>query len=344
MSDRPGAVLPTIPGMSVSEEPARLAVRSVDDLVGLVPYLIGFHPEESLVAMLLEGGRVVVTARVDLAAVRDPGALDALLTRLFDRFPRAEGWFLAYTDDHELAWSVLAGCRDMVGFVRLGRVLQVGSHEWRVDQPDGPVGAITGVISPAVAEAAVLGLPARASRSDLAAGLSGPPDAEVDGLVARFESASTELEELGDRGRRRLLRKLLRTAGPVPVDDCVRLALLAGRPQTQVGVLRGLSRANAEQQLELWSAVARHCLTDQRPVVLGLLGMAAWQTGDGALQVICLEELDRIDPHAPIAALLEWLNQYVVPPGEWDALREALLGALAAELTAAGRRGSPRGR
>ncbi|PZQ43557.1 MAG: hypothetical protein DI570_29080, partial [Phenylobacterium zucineum] len=98
--------------MSVSEQPARLAVRSVDDLIGLVPYLIGFHPEDSLVVMLLEDGRVLVTARVDLAAVADLVALDALLARLFDRFPHAEGWFMAYTDDHELAWGVLAACVD----------------------------------------------------------------------------------------------------------------------------------------------------------------------------------------------------------------------------------------
>ncbi len=330
--------------MSVSEQPVRLAVRTVDDLVGLVPYLMGFHPEESLVAVLLQDGRVEVTARVDLAAVSQAGALDSLLGRLFERFPRAEGWFLAYTDDHALAWDVLADCVELVGVVRLGRVLQVGSEQWRADCPDGPVGTTAGVVAPAAAEATVLGLPARASRRELAAGLAGPPDAEVEGLVARYETAGAELEELGVRGRRRLLRRLLRAPGHVGVDDCVRLALLAGRPEGQLAVLRGLGRAGAHQQLALWTAVVRRCLSGQRPVVLGVIGMAAWQTGDGALQVVCLEELDRIAPESPLAALLEWLNLNVVPPGEWDELREALLGVLATELRAAGRPGSPRDR
>lgn len=330
--------------MNVSEDSARLAVRSVDDLVGLVPYLIGFHPEESLVAMLLEHGRVAVTARVDLDGVRRPGALEALLARLFGRFPYAEGWFLAYTDDHEVAWDVLAECVELVGSVRLGRVLQVGGSQWRADCPDGPVGAITGEVCPAAVEAAVLGLPARASRRDLSAGLAGPPDSEVEGLVERVEAMMAELDAAGGRGRRRLLRRLLRTPGRAPVEDCVRLALLAGWSEGQLAVLRNLSRRNAEQQLELWSTVVRHCLIDQRPTVLGIVGMAAWQTGDGALQVVCLEELDRIDPEAPIAAVLEWLNQNVVPPQEWDVLREPLLGALADELRAAGPPRSPRGR
>lgn len=330
--------------MSVSDHTACLAVRSVDDLVGLVPYLIGFHPEESLVVMLLQERRVVVTARVDLVAVTGEGALDLLLGRLFSRFPQAEGWFFAYTDDEALAWDVLAACVEFVGFARLGRVMQVGSGQWRADRPDGPVGALTGTVSPTAVEAAVLGLPARASRRDLAAVTAGPPGEEVDALVEQFETASAELEELGGRGRKRLLRTLLRASGRIPVEDCVRLALLAERTEGQLAVLRGLARPNAEQQLALWATVVRHCPDGRRPVALGLLGMAAWQTGDGALQVVCLEELDRIDPSAPIGAVLEWLNQNVVPPDEWHALREALLEVLAAELTTAGRPGSRQGR
>ncbi len=294
--------------------------------------------------MLLEDGRVLVTARVDLAAVADLVALDALLARLFDRFPHAEGWFMAYTDDHEVAWGVLAACVDRVGTVRLGRVLQVASTQWRGDHPGGPTGPITGAISPLAVEAAVLGLPARASRRELAAGLAGPSDSEIEGLLAQFEACAEELHRLGVRGRRRLLRRLLRASGQVLVVDCVRLALLAARPEGQLAVLRGLGRGNAEQQLELWAAVVRRCPLGRRAPILGLVGMAAWQTGDGALQVVCLEELDQIDPQAPIAALLEWLNQNVVPPGEWEAIRGALLEALAVEFTTAGRPAIPQGR
>lgn len=330
--------------MSVSEQPAQLAVHTVEDLVGLVPHLLGFHPDESLVVMVLQEGRVVVTARVDLAPITHPVALDGLLSRLFGRFPAAEGWFMAYTDDDDLAWDVLASCVQLVGLVRLGRVLQVGSRQWRADCPDGPSGPITDAVSTAAAEATVLGLPARASRRDLAAGIAGPPDAEVEALLAEFEARADELEALGPRGRRRLLRRLLRTPGHCPKPDCVRLALLAGRPEVQVAVLRSLVRANAEQQLDLWTQVVRHCLADYRPTVLGLLAMASWQTGNGALQVVCLEELDRIDPTVPIALLVDYLNANVVPPGDWEADREALLGGLEAALTIAGRPASRRGR
>lgn len=44
-------------------------VRSQAELLGLVPYLLGYHPEQSLVALFLKTDRrVAVAARVDLAA------------------------------------------------------------------------------------------------------------------------------------------------------------------------------------------------------------------------------------------------------------------------------------
>jgi hypothetical protein len=330
--------------VSVSEQPARLAVRSLEDLIGLVPYLLGFHPEDSLVVLMIEGGRVGLTARVDLAAVTGDGHLDDLLSRLFGRFPAAEGWFLAFTEDEDLAWAVLAGCADVAGRRSLGRVLQVGGSSWRADGPDGPTGEFSGRTSVAAAQATVLGMSARGSRTDLAAGLAGPPDAELDQLLAEFEVRAAELEQLGGRGRRRLLRRLLRTPTWCSVADCVRLALLAVRPDGQVAVLRSLARANAEQQVELWTRVLRHSLLDHRPAVLGLLGMAAWQVGDGALQVVCLEELLRLDPSIPLASLLEVLNAEVVPPWHWDLIRERVLADLTLVLTAAGRPAIPRGR
>ncbi|MFT4110246.1 DUF4192 domain-containing protein [Propionicimonas sp.] len=318
--------------MSVSEQPARLAVHSVDDLVGLVPYLLGFHPEESLVVLVLERGCVAVTARMDLPPPECAHGLDRVLTRLFGRFPTAEGWFLAFTDDDRLAWEVLATCVEVVGIARLGRLIQVGATHWTADRPGGVSHVHGGGASTAAAEATLLGLPARRSRSDLAASIAGPPDTEVEALLAEFDLRAPEVDGLGARGRRRLLRRLLRTPGHLGVADCVRAVLLVRRGEAQVAALRGLCRANAEQQLELWTRVARHSLLQDRPTVLGLLAMAAWQTGDGALQVVCLEEIDRLDPDLPLGALLELLNAEVVPPYEWDGLRESLLAGLAEAL------------
>src|SRR5438046_7564085 len=44
----------------------RLKVRRPDDLLAIVSYLVGFHPEESLVAVVVRSGRVRVTVRMDI--------------------------------------------------------------------------------------------------------------------------------------------------------------------------------------------------------------------------------------------------------------------------------------
>jgi hypothetical protein len=330
--------------VSISEPQARLAVHNIDDLVGLVPYLIGFHPEESLVVIVIEDGRVEVTARVDLSAVSGRGSPEALVCRLFDRYPAAGAWFIAYTGDDDLAWDVLGACAALGGQVRVQRLLQVGLDRWRSDEPDGPTGPISSTVAPVAAEAAVLGLPVRPSRRALAAGIAGPPDDEVNDLAARIDAAEIALDRLGARGRRRILRRLLAASRLPDRDDSVRLALLVQHEEAQVRVLRHLSVENAEVQLALWTRIVRHTLPAHRPAVLGLLGMAAWQNGDGALAMVCLEQLDRIDPLEPIAALLDWLNEEVVPPQAWAHIREPLLAALADQFTVAGRRASRPGR
>src|SRR5687767_8355071 len=56
--------------MTPTDRP-RLAVRSPADLIAAVPYLLGFHPDESVVVVAMRGRRVVFAARADLPI---PGA------------------------------------------------------------------------------------------------------------------------------------------------------------------------------------------------------------------------------------------------------------------------------
>lgn len=308
-----------------------LAVRNLDDLVGLVPYLIGFHPEESLVVVVISEGRVLVTARVDLAPLSgSTDTLSQMLERLFGRYPDARGWFLAYSDDDELAWDVLHACAAALNTFRTAGLVQVGAAGVREDCRGAPLR----VMAPSVmaAEATLLGLPARTSRSDLAALVCGPPEDEIAGLLAEFAAREAELAGVDESSRARLLLRLIDQDAPYSLADAARLALLAGNESGQLAVLRRLDGHNAEQQLALWTHVVRHCPQRYSAVPLGLMGMAAWQSGDGALQVVCLERLDRLEPTAPLGAMIDWLNYKVIAPQDWPQLRPLLLGVLAAEL------------
>ena len=58
-----------------STDPPQLTVRSTADLISAVPYLLGFHPVESLVLLAMRGTRIVFVARGDLPEPGKPAEL-----------------------------------------------------------------------------------------------------------------------------------------------------------------------------------------------------------------------------------------------------------------------------
>ncbi|HAM45402.1 MAG TPA: hypothetical protein DCM67_10350 [Propionibacteriaceae bacterium] len=325
--------------MSDSAFRDRLTIRSLDDLVALVPYLLGFHPEQSLVVVVVSASGVQLTGRIDLADAVVPHRLADLVGRLSQRFPNADQWFLAYTADATAAWEVLQHCAELVGAVRLGRLLHVDADQWRADHLGGEFGQLGP--NALATEAAVLGMAARASRDDLGTHLAGPGDDAVADLLTQCEAAEATARSLGPAQRKRLLRRLVRTAADS--SDHVQLAVLIKDPVLQWEVLRGLERGDADAAVSRWSAVVAHCLTPYLAAPLGLLGVASWLAGDGATQNLCLERLDQLDPLAPLAALLDWINQTVLPPSTWSDHRATLIAAFAdhSGLVGAGDAGPP---
>ena len=65
----------------------RLTIATTTDLVEILPMLLGFHPEESLVVVAVDANQVVVTARTDLPG--PTSTLSPALGQLWARFPRA---------------------------------------------------------------------------------------------------------------------------------------------------------------------------------------------------------------------------------------------------------------
>src|SRR6476660_4760368 len=65
------------------DNPMTLTVRSPAELLGAVPYLLGFHPADSAVVLALRGSAVAFTARVDLPPAGSPdGTVDELTGHL----------------------------------------------------------------------------------------------------------------------------------------------------------------------------------------------------------------------------------------------------------------------
>ncbi len=56
--------------MTATEQPS-VTITGPAEMVGAVPYLLGFHPEQSLVIVGVDGTKVLVIARIDLADVTE---------------------------------------------------------------------------------------------------------------------------------------------------------------------------------------------------------------------------------------------------------------------------------
>ncbi|MGC3995472.1 MAG: DUF4192 domain-containing protein [Propionicimonas sp.] len=334
-------------------EPMQIRVSSPGDIAQLVPYLVGFTPEESLVVSAIEGGRVQVTARVDLAEVTAPGRLEDLLDRIWSRFPGAEATAVVYTADHQTGWETLIRCEDTLPHGCLSMLID--GDTWHL--LDGTTGTVDRYGETAV-QAAVAGLRPLNRRTDLAAAFASPPDS--DELDQRLGAALATLPPAQDKAAivaftAELLARNLPAREPgeavpearagraMPDADAIQLSVLAQHPAARDLALLSISRDNAPQHLQLWQQVVRASPAYGADMPLYLAGMAAWVSGDGASATIALERISDADPpptDAHPARLLEGLIDQVVPPSAWESLRTAVRAdvdpvarrALAAEL------------
>ncbi|MPM59034.1 hypothetical protein SDC9_105872 [bioreactor metagenome] len=135
-------------------------------------------------------------------------------------------------------------------------------------------------------------------------GLDGPQAAEaMDRLLARLEATE---------------------ADPGPVD-LGRLVGLAARPEARdVATLR-IERGTAVLWLHVWSAAARCSSGPAAAAPLGLVGVAAWAQGDGALVCICLEEMEKVLPEHGLVSLLRNVVENGLHPDVWHRMREECL-------------------
>lgn len=305
----------------VNDFSAPLRLTGPDDLLGLLPHLIGFHPRDSLALVVIDGSHVGVTARVDLAAMLTPRHTRALIGQLTARFPDGEVCAVAYTGSEDDAWLVLRRCARILGR-RLLISLHAHPNGWWADRRRGPRVSFNPESSRAAAEATVRGMQARTSREALAALAAGPDEAEWQAASDRLDAACEELAPLEpQRWPQRLRDTVAACAARPPTDEeCAELGVLLCEPNARDVELVALDKATAEHRLALWSRVVNRIPEEVSYGPLGLLGLAAWLTGNGALASVCLERLDVICPRSGLRAMLADIVGGMIPPTAWPTI------------------------
>ena len=319
--------------MADQPEPARLRVTNPAQVAEIIPYLVGFTPEQSLVVVVSQHGQVQVTARVDLDDIQPAGAVEDLLDRLWARFPDSTATAIAYTADQPAGWNLLQRCDNWLP--NGCQTMLVDADRWHL--ADGTTGPIDhyGTVA---AQATYQGLQHLTSRAELAARFASGPD--TDQLHQRYRDTFATVPNPGDiTGILTLTRGLIErnlpadstaaAASPSMAEpDAMQLAVLAQHPAARDLALLSMNHANASNHLRLWQNVLHATPAARSDMALYLAGMAAWISGDGASATIALEQAINVAgpsarPHP--TRLLDGLIDQVVPPSAWETLRETLL-------------------
>jgi len=317
-------------------------VRRPDDLLAIIPFLVGFHPDESIVAVFIKSDRIVLTARMDLppesAGDELADQLDYLAKRHGARALALVGYSAASLPTNRLLTRLM----DRLGKYRLCDVLYVGHGRWWSLSCGEDCCPLTGTpfdlsSHPLSAAAVFAGLGTRANRQELEASVSGPPQAELPRLEGLATTLHTELEQLDDASATaRLMASLVDTAmadpGVLDERNCLLMGLLVTDLHIRDLAWALIDLANAEKHVRLWGGVVARVPPTLASAPLCLLGMAAWASGAGALLNCCCERLAQIDSDYSMGRLLRDISARAVPPSLWDEIGGEVQAGLRSEL------------
>ncbi|MFE0458332.1 DUF4192 domain-containing protein [Kitasatospora sp. NPDC058965] len=292
-----------------------LRMRGPADMAAMLPYLLGFYPDDSIVAVSLHGAALqqvgairvdipedpatwapvateVATTLVELSAQRGKPAQAVLLYLCRD--PEPDG-AAAITALRPLAAELLRAFREADLTVK--ELLCVSAGRWwsflcadpDCCAPEGIPVETTRDPRAVVAAATFAGLAPRGSRKAIAAGLApvGPPQGERIRHALERQMAQVVRELAKPDGPARVMRanaELIAQAmaesrtGPPPLDDD-RTARLIVALQHRVTRDRGAEYAEPEElaaALRLWRFLSRQCVAPYEEYAKAPLTLLAW--------------------------------------------------------------------
>jgi hypothetical protein len=300
-----------------------LTARRPEDLLAVVPVVLGFHPDDSLV-MLTFGAERAFHARLDLPRTPDEGDLAELVDALLGpsvKHAVERVAFVVYSGDRALAAALAAALVPAFVAEGIGVLDVLRAHEgcWcsvpvRAGAEEPPPAPYDDTHHPFNAHAVFEGRVTLASRDELRATVA--PDAE---LRRRWRELMTDAPPDPDAAA--LVRGLVAgwvSSGDGP--DAVGAASLL-RVVTQVeardAALYAVTRDTVEDHLRIWSSLLRGAPDDQVPDVAAVTAFCAWQSGHGALAWCALDRCFEVDAEHRLGRCLAECLVRAVPPSAW---------------------------
>jgi hypothetical protein len=331
--------MPVVPPFS-----AKLKLSTPAEILAAVPYLLGFTPEKSFVAICLRNKQVGLTMRVDIemaTQIRDEmiermraDDADSAVFILFDppgspgRTRPGSSLMRNLTSAAERAG---VQTKDALG-IRAGRYWSYVCKDASCCPPEGLPMPLAGaaahnkVAAPFIATGAA----PLASREALEASIAPVAGAHFEQLDSAYDTA---LKQPAAYPLERWMEAVRRYGDGVPRP---RRALSPGE---SVRLIVALQNVLVRDEVLSWTsddglsgvlAVLRHlaplALPPFETQVLASLAWAAFANGDGALASVALERTLTVDPDHRLATLLAAALESGVTPGELHRVSRAMAG------------------
>lgn len=324
--------------------------RSPVDLLAVVPYAIGFHPEDSVVLLAFGpqapgGSRRAgesFHARVDLPVIEhQQREIAQVLREVVRRHRIGMVGLVLYTDD--VAAAVLFAdllvpdlIRDGVAVVDVIRVAE--DRFYAVDNPEDPGTPYDLSTHPFTAEQVLTGRVVHENRNALVDSLIGTDVEDAEAVAAAADAVVDELlaaghaqGELGQllvaqaRWVQQEIRSFLRAPEQIPAEVAGRMLVLVAFEALREVAWAEMTRAEAGVHVELWRDLTRRAPADLRSGAGGLLAFASWLAGDGALACCALERCFGENPDDRLAQHVVALIESATPPAVWAPIPESSL-------------------
>ncbi len=334
-------------GMTSTINVPGLRIGDPSSLVTVVPFLLGYQPETSLVLLAMgDRNRVGLAARLDLPGGLPRSGVDAVregAAQLGRAAARSSGhsavailYFPAPIEIVDRRWrrvaAAVVGGIGAAGLKPLD-VIAVGDRRWwsllcessDCCSPNGtdlPPPGTTAVEAAAVAA----GLVVRGSRADVAS-LIAPGDprrrAEVAAQLDRLTAAEGAAPHPA-AGLVAVEAAIGRRSGPIPAPLAAAAIRAVADVRVRDAVLVAESHDALAGALQRWTELVRLAPDDRCAPVATLLAATAYQLGDGTLAGLALEHALGTDPDYYLASLLAGSLGAGVPPDRlFDSLAEA---------------------
>jgi len=323
-----------------------IKITSPEDVLDVLPTMIGFYPTESLCAIVVSDTdtptgtrrKVALTIRADMPTT-SPEAIRA--AEFLEQAVKAHGTgalVVAYTADQDQARAVLTSLVTAVTPGTLDSVILAAPQGWTVIdllQPSyvGWVNPYPKGVSVAAAQAAAAGLYAYGTRDDIIDSVEAPDPASAVAFVAASVALTTPHQPTEAQQAQMItdvtayLGEYVAAPFTITTPDVAWLVSLVQPIAVRDAALMMVTRDMAASHVEAWRQVA--ALTPDVSAALPaltLLGMSAWIAGQGALANVAAARADRL-PGAQAYTLLRLLHDALdraVNPAIWEAMRDDL--------------------